>query len=162
MVNEGDKPPDWAKGDALMEWYVKEIWGKRIFDDNGLFEVMSLQVFQAGLTWKMILLRRDAFRKAFGGWEIDSVANLSSRDVENLMKDESIIRNKKKIEACITNARVVQGLQASHESFCRWFYDVLDGENLPALQRILRKTFSFVGPEIARMWLMAAGRIPET
>ena len=151
--------PEWAQDDPLIEWYSKEVWGKRVDDDNALFEIMSLQVFQAGLNWRMILARRDAFRRAFHGWRIDMVADLSPNGLDQLLQDASIIRNRKKIEACIENARIIQRIQQDHGSFCNWFYNVLEGDNLPDLQKILRKTFKFIGPEIARMWLGASGRI---
>ena len=153
------KTLEWARGDPLMEWYATQIWGKRADDDDALFEIMSLQVFQAGLSWRMILARRDAFRKAFRGWRIDEVASMASGNVDRLLQDASIIRNRKKIEACIGNARVVQGIRQQHGSFCHWFYQVLEGDDLSILQGTLRKTFRFMGPEIARMWLMASGRI---
>ncbi len=153
--------PAHALGDPLMEWYATKVWGKRMDDDNALFEIMSLQVFQAGLTWRMILARRDAFRKAFHDWRIDKVADMSPNFVDQLLQDASIIRNRKKIEACIENARVAQSIQHKHGSFCNWFYDVLPGDNLSDLQKMLRKTFKFMGPEIARMWLRASGRISK-
>lgn len=151
--------PEWAQGDPLMEWYATEVWGKPIFDDDALFEIMSLQVFQAGLSWRMILNRRDAFRDSFGGWLINEVANIDAERVNQMLQDPSIIRNRKKIEACVTNARVVQEIQSIHGSFHNWFYQVLESNDLSYLQRILRKTFTFMGPEIARMWLMASGRV---
>ena len=151
--------PWWAGDDPLMVWYATEVWGKRLDNDDALFEVMSLQIFQAGLNWRMILNRRDAFRAAFQGWRIDEVAPMGPGSVERLLQDASIIRNRKKIEACIANARIVQGIQEEHGSFCNWFYHVLEGDDLAVLQRTLRKVFMFVGPEIARMWLMASGRI---
>ena len=151
--------PEWALGDPLTEWYATTIWGKRLDDDDTLFEVMSLQVFQAGLSWRMILARRDAFRNGFQNWRIDKVADMSPDDVDRLLQDPSIIRNRKKIEACIANARTIQVIQREHGSFCHWFYQVLPGDELAVLQNALRKTFKFIGPEIARMWLMAGGRI---
>lgn len=150
----------WTLGDPLVAWYATTIWGNRIDNDDTLFEVMSLQVFQAGLSWRMILLRRDAFRRAFKGWHIDSVANIKPSYVDQILHDASIIRNRKKIEACVYNAQVIKDIQGSHGSFCKWFYDVLPGNDLSDLQNALRKTFKFIGPEIARMWLMASGRIP--
>ncbi|MFQ6026561.1 MAG: DNA-3-methyladenine glycosylase I [Dehalococcoidia bacterium] len=148
-----------APHDPMREWYVNTIWGKRVDDDNSLFEVMSLQVFQAGLTWKMILDKRDGFRAAFADWDIGTVAAMGPRDVETLRRNPSIIRNRRKIQATIENARTVQELRAKHGSFCTWFYDTLPGNEYPDLQKELRATFSFMGPEISRMWLMAAGRI---
>ncbi len=148
-----------VSGDLLREWYSNEIWGKRAADDNALFEVMSLQVFQAGLTWRMVLSRRDGFRAAFAGWEIDAVAAMGPSDVERLRENPGIIRNRQKIQAVINNAGIVQKIRKEHGGFRRWFYDVLLGTDYPSLQKELRSTFKFMGPEISRMWLMASGRI---
>lgn len=144
---------------AVRDWYSNEIWGHRLDDDDALFEVMCLQVFQAGLTWRMVLGRRDAFRRAFHGWQIHKVAAMGPDSVERLMADPSIIRNRRKIEACVANAGIIQQIQASHGSFSQWFYHDLETDNLGELQKWLRGAFKFMGPEIARMWLMAAGRI---
>ena len=152
--------PEWARGDPLMEWYATEIWGRKVEDDNALIEIMSLQVFQAGLTWRMILARRDAFRQAFQGWRVDLVADMGPDTVDRLIHDSAIIRNRKKIEACIDNARTIQSIQRDNGSFCNWFYNILQGDALVDLQKALRASFKFMGPEIARMWLMATGRIP--
>jgi len=148
-----------APPDPMRDWYVNTIWGKRTDDDNSLFEVMSLQVFQAGLTWQMILAKRDGFRAAFANWDIETVAAMGSRDVDALRNNAGIIRNRLKIQATIENARTVQNLQATHGSFCTWFYEILPGSAYPALQKELRSAFKFMGPEISRMWLMASGRI---
>jgi len=152
--------PEWARGDPLMEWYATEIWGRKVEDDDALFEIMSLQVFQAGLTWRMILARWDAFRQAFQGWRVDLVADMGRDTVDRLIHDSAIIRNRKKIEACIDNARTIQSIQRDNGSFCNWFYNILQGDDLADLQKALRASFKFMGPEIARMWLMATGRIP--
>ncbi|MCZ6788854.1 MAG: DNA-3-methyladenine glycosylase I [Chloroflexi bacterium] len=152
--------PEWAQGDPLMEWYATEVWGKRVTDDDALFENMNLQIFQAGLNWRMILARRDAFREAFHGWRIHKVAGMGPHDVSRLLQNAAIIRNLKKIEASIANARTVREIQREHGSFCHWFYDALEGDDLGALQKMLKETFTFMGPEIARMWLMSTGRIP--
>jgi DNA-3-methyladenine glycosylase I len=146
----------------MVEWYSNEIWGKRQDDDDLLFEVMSLQVFQAGLTWRMIIERRDAFKRAFLGWRIDEVAEMDSDSVDRILQDASIIRNRRKVEACITNARAIQTIRREHGSFCRWFYDILEGDALADLQKALKANFSFMGPETSRMWLMASGRIPSS
>ena len=145
--------------DPFREWYSKEIWGQRASDDDSLFEVMSLQVFQAGLTWRMVLARRDGFRGAFAGWKIDDVAKMGPGDVERLRKNPGIIRNRQKIQAVITNACIIQEIKKEHGGFCKWFYDELPGTDYPSLQKELRSTFKFMGPEISRMWLMASGRI---
>ena len=148
-----------APPDPLRDWYVNTIWGKRVDDDDLLFEVMSLQVFQAGLTWRMILNKRDGFRSAFDNWSISTVAGFGPAEVESLRNDPGIIRNRLKIQATVDNARTVLSLQSEHGSFCNWFYDVLEGTEYPAIQKTLRGMFKFMGPEISRMWLMASGRI---
>ena len=158
MPHEGGHDP-LAPLDPRMDWYVNTVWGKRVGDDDTLFEVMSLQVFQAGLTWRMILNKRDGFRSAFGNWNIKTVAGFGPAEVEALRNNPSIIRNRLKIQASIENARTVLDLQSEHGNFCNWFYDVLEGTEYPALQKTLRGTFKFMGPEISRMWLMASGRI---
>ena len=148
-----------VSGDPLRVWYSKEIWGQRATGDDALFEIMSLQVFQAGLTWRMILSRRDSFRAAFADWNIETVAAMGQPDVERLREDPGIIRNRQKILAVIANAGTVLAIQKEHGSFCDWFYDGLPGDDSPSLQKELRATFKFMGPEISRMWLMASGRI---
>ena len=158
MPHESD-PNAAAAPDPLREWYINTVWGRRAANDDALFEVMSLQVFQAGLTWKMVLDKRDHFRQAFAHWRIDAVAALTPNDVERLRQDANIIRNRQKIEAVIENARRIQSIQDQHGSFCAWFYDILPGHEYPPLAQELRRAFKFMGPEIARMWLMAAGRI---
>ncbi len=157
MHEDGHDPM--APADPLRDWYVNTIWGKRVSDDDTLFEVMSLQVFQAGLTWRMILNKRDGFRAAFGSWNIETVAAFGPIEVEALRNDPAIIRNRLKIQATVDNARTAVGLQGEHGSFCNWFYDVLEGTEYPGIQKTLRSTFKFMGPEISRMWLMASGRI---
>ena len=141
------------------DWYAHTIWGKQIDCDDVLFEVMSLQVFQAGLTWRMILQKRDGFRAAFDSWNIEKVASFRDNEVKQLQNDPRIIRNLRKIQATIENACIILDLQIKHGTFCNWFYNILEGAEYPSLQKTLKKTFKFMGPEIARMWLLATGRI---
>ena len=150
-----------ASVDTLHDWYVNTIWGKQVSEDDTLFELMSLQVFQAGLNWRMILNKRDGFRSAFGNWSIKTVAYLGPIEVEALRNDPRIIRNRLKIQSTVDNARTILALQSEHGSFCNWFYNVLEGTEYPALQKTLRGTFKFMGPEISRMWLMASARITK-
>ena len=145
--------------DPLSDWYSNTIWGNRVDEDNALFEIMSLQVFQAGLNWKMVLDKRDGFRAAFADWDIDAVAAMGPEVIEALMHDAGIIRNRLKIQATVKNARTIRDLRAKHGGFCTWFYDVLPGSTYPNLRKELKSIFSFMGPEISRMWLMASGRI---
>ena len=155
MSQENSKAPR----NYLRDWYANTIWGKRLNRDDNLFEVMGLQVFQAGLTWQMILNKRDGFRSAFANWDIRTVADFGPSDIETLTNDPRIIRNRLKIQATVDNARTIIDIQNKYGSFCNWFYNIIEGTEYPALQKILRETFKFMGPEIARMWLMASGRI---
>jgi DNA-3-methyladenine glycosylase I len=141
------------------KWYSDTIWGKPIVADDTLFEIMSLQVFQAGLGWKLILNKREGFRNAFHNWSIPAVARFGPNEEERLLSDSAIIRNRLKIRATVYNARQVLEIQQLHGSFTHWFYDLLEGNSYPALQRELGALFKFMGPELCRMWLMAAGRI---
>lgn len=155
MSQENSKAPR----NYLRDWYANTIWGKRLNRDDNLFEVMGLQVFQAGLTWQMILNKRDGFRSAFANWDIRTVADFGPSDIETLTNDPRIIRNRLKIQATVDNARTIIDIQNKYGSFCNWFYNIIQGTEYPTLQKILRETFKFMGPEIARMWLMASGRI---
>jgi len=94
-----------GNGDLLLERYHDEEWGFPVLDERGLFERLSLEAFQSGLSWRTILARRDAFRLAFAGFQPDVVARYGAGDVERLLADASIIRNVRKIEATIANAQ---------------------------------------------------------
>ena len=155
MSQENSKAPR----NYLRDWYANTIWGKHLNRDDNLFEVMGLQVFQAGLTWQMILNKRDGFRSAFANWDIRTVADFDPSDIETLTNDPRIIRNRLKIQATVDNARTIIDIQKKYGSFCNWFYNIIEGTEYPTLQKILRETFKFMGPEIARMWLMSSGRI---
>jgi DNA-3-methyladenine glycosylase I len=100
----------WAGSDPEYQRYHDEEWGTPLHGDRPLFEKLSLEGFQAGLSWITILRRRPTFRAAFSGFEIDAVAAFDERDVDRLMNDAGIIRNRAKIEATISNARVTQQL----------------------------------------------------
>ena len=89
------------------------------------------------------------------------MAYLGPIEVEALRNDPRIIRNRLKIQSTVDNARTILALQSEHGSFCNWFYNVLEGTEYPALQKTLRGTFKFMGPEISRMWLMASARITK-
>ena len=160
MTHEEPYDPRIPK-DPARDWYVNTIWGKQIYDDNSLFEVMSLQVFQAGLTWKMILSKRDGFRSAFYDWDIEKVAACGPPEIETLCNNREIIRNRLKIQGTIENALTILTIKSEQDSFCNWFYNVIPGNDYPTLWKILHSKFKFMGPEISRMWLMAAGRITK-
>jgi DNA-3-methyladenine glycosylase I len=102
-------------GDPLMERYHDREWGFPTLDERGLFERMSLEAFQSGLSWRTILAKREAFRAAFAGFDPDAVAGFDAADVGRLLDDAGIVRNRAKIEATLANARATVALRATAE-----------------------------------------------
>ena len=114
LGDDGRTRCGWAGRDAEYQRYHDEEWGRPLHGDRSLFEKLSLEGFQAGLSWITILRRRASFRVAFAEFDIDAVAAFDEGDVERLMLDPGIIRNRLKIEATISNARVTQQLVSQH------------------------------------------------
>ncbi len=107
--NDGKPRCAWAgAGDTALGGYHDEVWGSRTYDDSAVFEALTLGVFEAGLSWSIVFGKRDAFRRAFHGFDIARVAAMSERDVDRLVKDSSIIRNRAKIQATLQNARTMR------------------------------------------------------
>jgi len=104
----------WAgAGDTAFGQYHDEVWGSRTYDESALFEALTLGVFQVGLSWSIVFGKRDAFRKAFRSFDAAKVAAMTERDVDRLVKDPSIIRNRGKIEATLANARAMASASPS-------------------------------------------------
>ena len=103
--DDGLARPAWASVDPLMREYYDAEWGVPVTDEHGVYERISLEAFQAGLSWATILRKRPAFRTAFDDFQPDTVAEYTGRDVERLLANAGIVRNRQKIEATITNAR---------------------------------------------------------
>jgi DNA-3-methyladenine glycosylase I len=97
----------WAGADDSLVRYHDKVWGKRTYDESALFEALTLGVFQAGLSWEIVFRKREAFQKVFHGFDVAKVARMTSRDVDRLVDDASIIRNRAKIEATVENARAI-------------------------------------------------------
>lgn len=166
--------PSWAATDPMMREYYDTEWGMPVRDERGLFERLSLEAFQAGLSWATILRKRLAFRLAFAEFEPDAVATFTEADVVRLLADERIIRNRAKIRATIANARAVVDLRASGG-----LVDVIwsflpeatpaPGPGVPvvtqsaesmALSRELKKRgFTFVGPTTMYAMMEAIGMV---
>jgi DNA-3-methyladenine glycosylase I len=108
---DGLSRPTWAASDPLMQEYYDTEWGMPVRDERGMFERISLEAFQSGLSWATILRKRPAFRTAFDDFDPDAVAAYDDRDVERLMADAGIVRNLRKVEATITNARATVALR---------------------------------------------------
>jgi len=158
----------WVTSDEIYIDYHDTEWGSPISGDNAMFERMSLEGFQAGLSWLTILKRREGFRAAFHGFEIPEVAKMTNEDVERLLQDEGIIRHRGKIEAVINNAKIAQELAGGIEAFVRGFAPTEDRRNLTkspeseAMSKALRKLgFNFVGPTTMHALMQAIGMIED-
>ena len=108
--------------DARYVRYHDEEWGRPVVDDTRLYEKVCLEGFQSGLSWSTILYKREAFREAFAGFDIDTVANYDSRGLERLMRHEGIVRNRRKIEATIHNAERARALRDEAGSLAAFFW----------------------------------------
>lgn len=158
----------WLNDDPLYVRYHDEEWGTPISGDQAMFERLSLEGFQAGLSWLTILKRREGFREAFHQFEIDKVAAMTEKDVERLLSYETIIRHRRKIEGVIKNAGLAQKLDGGLEAFVLQFKPNEDRRNLTVspesteLSKALRKLgFSFVGPTTMHALMQATGMIQD-
>jgi len=120
MNQEDDPRCSWCKSDPIYIKYHDDEWGKEVTDDLKMFEFLVLESAQAGLSWITILKRREAYKNAFADYNAKKVAKMTEHDVERLMQDSGIIRNRKKIEAAITNARIFLEIQKEFGSFCNY------------------------------------------
>ena len=133
-------------------------------DEAVLFERLVLEINQAGLSWLTILRKREAFQRAYSGFEVDRVAAYGETDRERLLGDASIIRNRLKIDAAIHNAQIIQQLRTDHGSFSTWLdgHRIHDGEvrDKAAWVKLFKQTFHFTGGEITGEFLMSLGYLP--
>ncbi|MBZ5582442.1 MAG: TonB-dependent receptor [Acidobacteriia bacterium] len=143
-------------GDPLMIQYHDTEWGVPLHDDRKLFEFLILEGMQAGLSWSTILNKRENFRKAFHRFDPRIVARYGTKDVNRLLADPGIIRNRLKIAAVIDNARRVQELRREHGSFAGWL-DAHHPLNRDEWVKLFKRTFRFTGGEIVNEFLMSLG-----
>lgn len=112
----------WPGEDALMIKYHDEEWGKPLYDDRKLFEFLILESFQAGLSWRTVLHKRENFRQAFANFDAKKVSKFDKKKVNSLLKDTGIIRNRLKIEAAINNAKCFLQIKRDHGSFAKYVW----------------------------------------
>jgi DNA-3-methyladenine glycosylase I len=127
MIPPTDRCP-WSGNDPLYQHYHDTEWGVPCRDDAKLFEFLILESAQAGLSWITVLRKRENYRKAFAAFDAEKVARFNARSVERLMNDAGIVRNRQKIEAAISNARVFLDLQQEFGSFATYFWNFSDGQ----------------------------------
>ena len=161
----------WAGDDETYIRYHDEEWGVPTHDDRELFEMLVLESFQAGLSWITILKKRENFRKAFDGFDVEKVAGYNEEKVEELRQNEGIIRHKGKISSAINNAQIFIEIQKEFGSFDNYIWGFTDGEIIKAefkteselsknISKDLKKRgMKFVGPTIIYSYLESIGII---
>jgi DNA-3-methyladenine glycosylase I len=148
-----------APGHPIHGLYHDAEYGFPASDERMLFERLVLEINQAGLSWLTILKKRAAFRAAFADFEVDRVAAFGPQDIDRLLADPGIVRNRQKIEAVIENARRIQALRQSHGSFLDWL-EAHHPQTEEAWTRLFRATFRFTGGQIVREFLLSLGYLP--
>ncbi|AFM06471.1 DNA-3-methyladenine glycosylase I [Corynebacterium pseudotuberculosis] len=173
---DGRVRPEWAAKDPLLRKYYDYEWGRPVHTESGLLERLSLEAFQSGLSWATVLRKRDAFRAAFYDFDADTVARFGEEDIVRLLGCSEIIRNRRKIEAVITNARATIALRASG-GLDAFIWGFAPKEHQPpatladtptvsnaskALAKALKKAgFTFIGPTTCYALSQAIGMIDD-
>ena len=146
---------------SLHKEYHDNHYGFPIENDDELFERLMFEINQAGLNWILILKKQDNFRKAFDNYQIEKVANYGEKDIQRLMSDQGIIRNRLKINAAVENAKIILKIRAEAGSFRKWLD--LYSEKISTVEewtKIFKKTFKFTGGEIVREFLVSTAYLP--
>jgi DNA-3-methyladenine glycosylase I len=165
----------WVGEDELLTTYHDREWGVPEFDSRALWESLMLSGFQAGLSWVTILRRREAFRKAFRGFDPEKVAHLTEADVARLLKDAAIIRSKAKISATIEGARSYMAMVDAGEDFSHFAWGFVGNKPIqhtgplqaqsPLSEKISKalkqRGFKFVGPVIVYAWMQSSGIVND-
>lgn len=169
----------WPGNDNLMRAYHDNEWGVPLHDDNKLFEFLVLDTFQAGLSWKIVLCKRENFRRAFDGFDAQRIALYDENKIQSLMKDASIVRNQLKIRATVRNAQEFLRVQAEYGSFDKYIWQFTCGKtiyNYPNINAdipsksadsdamskdLLKRGFKFVGSTICYAFMQAAGMVND-
>jgi DNA-3-methyladenine glycosylase I len=170
---------NWPGNDTVMMEYHDNEWGVPLHDDQKLFEFMVLDAFQAGLSWKTILHRREGFRKAFENFDPVKIAAYSEDKIQELMQDASIIRNQAKIRATVTNAQAFLKVQKEFGNFDKYIWQFTGGKTIhneltdlkqtPAKSAesdamskdLIKRGFKFVGSTICYAFMQAAGMVND-
>lgn len=169
----------WCEKDDLYRKYHDEEWGKAVYDDATLFEFLTLETFQAGLSWYTVLTKRENFRKAFDNFDYQKIANYSEDKIQELLLDAGIIRNKLKVYSAVTNAIAFIKIQEEFGSFSKYIWGFIDGkpiDNKPktlkevaattplsdAISKDLKKRgFKFVGSTVVYAHMQATGMVND-
>ncbi|CAD5901725.1 DNA-3-methyladenine glycosylase 1 [Carnobacterium maltaromaticum] len=160
--------------------FYQNQWGTPTHDDQLLFELLTVGTFQVGLGWKMVVNKRDVFLRNFQQMDILKIAAMMPDDVERIMEDPAMIRNPRKINATITNARAIIGIQKEYGSFAAYLWQFVDNQTIeyeyteasevptssPLSEKVAKelkkKGFKFVGPIVTYMFMKASGLVHDT
>lgn len=169
----------WVTTDPIYIAYHDEEWGRPVYDDQKLFEMLILEGAQAGLSWITVLKRRENYRKAFDDFDPVKISQYHQEKIESLLQNPGIIRNRKKVESVIRNARAFLEIQAAFESFAAYIWQFVDGEptinhwdsmnEVPAYTKestamskdLKARGFTFVGPTICYAFMQATGMVND-
>lgn len=170
---------EWPGASELMIKYHDEEWGVPLHDDKKLFEFLVLDAFQAGLSWSIVLKKREGFRKAFSGFDYKKIAKYTEKDFGRLVNDERIIRNKLKIQSTITNARKFLEVQKEFGSFDKYIWKFVNNKPIKNKIKTIKdypatspesdmmsidlksRGFKFVGSTICYAFMQAAGMVND-
>ncbi|MCF8361091.1 MAG: DNA-3-methyladenine glycosylase I [Prolixibacteraceae bacterium] len=170
---------DWGQSPEIYREYHDTEWGVPVYDDQKLFEFLLLESAQAGLSWLTILKRREGYRKAFAGFDAKKVASFDSKKMEELMQNTDIIRNRRKIESAINNARAFLKIQDEFGSFSHYIWGFVNHKpiinhfstmaEVPAITPLSEKIskdlkkrgFTFMGPTIVYAHMQATGMVND-
>jgi DNA-3-methyladenine glycosylase I len=179
MVTKTSGRCSWADSSEQMGAYHDLEWGVPVRDENHLFERMTLEGAQAGLSWALILAKRDGYRRAFAGFDAAAVARFDDEDVERLLQDAGIVRNRAKIQSTLTNARVIVALHEAGDTLAETLWSFVDNvtvqnswvtlADLPAATdvskamsvQLRRLGFRFLGPTTCYATMQAAGLVND-
>lgn len=179
MPKAPEKRCDWSFINDMMQEYHDTEWGVPIHDDTKLFEFLVLEGMQAGLSWNIILHKRKAFREAFDGFEISKVSNYNYTTIEKLIQNKEIVRNRKKIEAAVNNAKKVEDIQREFGSFNKYLWSFVGNRPVTTSYKtigevpcfndlsdrissdLIKRGFIFVGTKIIYSMLQAVGLIND-
>ena len=168
----------WPKSDLMIEYHDRE-WGVPLHDDRRLFEYLLLDGAQAGLSWETIIQRREGYRQAFDGFDVEAIAAYGEVRISELLNNPGIIRNRLKIRSCVTNAQAFRGLQEECGSFASYLWGFVGGKpvlnawagdgQIPAKTELSdmvsadlkRRGFKFVGSTIIYAFLQSAGLVND-
>jgi DNA-3-methyladenine glycosylase I len=174
-----DKRCGWSNSSDLMIAYHDTEWGVPVHDDHQLFGKLVLDGFQAGLSWAIILRKRDAFLRAFDGFHPDKMARYDARRVAKILRDPGIVRNKQKVRSAVTNARAFLEMKEGGESFDDFLWQFVGGkpkvnawktlrrlpaetkESIAMSKALIERGFRFVGPTICYAFMQAVGMVND-